>query len=86
MTQAPHMPRRLRHPSWRTSRAPSQTRSRRACEGGLWRQPARLRFEEDLTQAEIGTLLGVSKMQVSRILRRTLDRLCEVAEHEPRAA
>ncbi len=46
----------------------------------------RLRFEEDLTQAEIGALLGVSQMQISRILRRALERLREVAEHEPRAA
>jgi RNA polymerase sigma-B factor len=46
----------------------------------------RLRFEEDLTQAEIGKLLGVSQMQISRILRRALERLREVAAHEPRAA
>ena len=30
----------------------------------------RLRFEEDLTQYEIGGRLGVSQMQVSRIMRR----------------
>ncbi len=40
----------------------------------------RLRFEEDLTQAEIGALLGVSQMQISRILRRAIDRLREIAE------
>ena len=40
----------------------------------------RLRFEEDLTQAEIGELLGVSQMQVSRIIRRGLDQLRDVAE------
>jgi RNA polymerase sigma-B factor len=44
----------------------------------------RLRFEEDLTQAEIGQLLGVSQMQISRILRRALERLREVAAHDPR--
>lgn len=32
------------------------------------------RFEEGCTQAEIGRRLGVSQMQVSRILRRSLDR------------
>jgi RNA polymerase sigma-B factor len=46
----------------------------------------RLRFEEDLTQAEIGALLGVSQMQISRILRRALERLREVATHEHRVA
>jgi RNA polymerase sigma-B factor len=35
----------------------------------------RLRFEEDLTQAEIAEALGISQMHVSRLLRRSLDRL-----------
>jgi RNA polymerase sigma-B factor len=35
----------------------------------------RLRFEEDLTQAEIAETVGVSQMHVSRLLRRSLDRL-----------
>jgi RNA polymerase sigma-B factor len=35
----------------------------------------RLRFEEDLNQYEIGHRLGVSQMQVSRILRRALGKL-----------
>jgi RNA polymerase sigma-B factor len=35
----------------------------------------RLRFEEDLTQAEIGARLGVSQMHVSRLIRTSLDRL-----------
>ena len=34
-----------------------------------------LRFFEDRTQAEIGDDLGVTQMQVSRLLSRTLDRL-----------
>ena len=46
------------------------------------RMVLRLRFEQDLTQAEIGALLGVSQMQISRILRQALDRLREVAERD----
>ena len=39
------------------------------------REVLRLRFEEDLTQAEIGELIGVSQMQVSRIIRQALERI-----------
>jgi RNA polymerase sigma-B factor len=35
----------------------------------------RLRFREDLTQAEIGERIGVSQMQVSRLIRQALARL-----------
>jgi RNA polymerase sigma-B factor len=36
------------------------------------REVLRLRFEEDLTQSEIGAIIGVSQMQVSRIVRQSL--------------
>ncbi|MGW6573848.1 SigB/SigF/SigG family RNA polymerase sigma factor [Streptomyces sp. NPDC054945] len=39
------------------------------------RRILRLRFGEDKTQAEIGAELGISQMQVSRLLSRTLTRL-----------
>jgi RNA polymerase sigma-B factor len=39
------------------------------------REILHLRFEEDLTQAEIAERVGVSQMHVSRLLRRSLDRL-----------
>jgi RNA polymerase sigma-B factor len=39
------------------------------------REVLRLRFAEDLTQAEIGERIGVSQMQVSRIIRHALGRL-----------
>jgi RNA polymerase sigma-B factor len=35
----------------------------------------RMRFAEDLTQAEIGERLGISQMHVSRLLRRALERM-----------
>jgi RNA polymerase sigma-B factor len=34
-----------------------------------------LRFVEDLTQTEIAKRIGVSQMQVSRLIRRAIDRL-----------
>lgn len=39
------------------------------------REVLRLRFVEDLTQAEIGERIGLSQMQVSRIIRQALARL-----------
>jgi RNA polymerase sigma-B factor len=35
----------------------------------------RLRFEVDLTQTEISERIGVSQMQISRIIRQSLGRL-----------
>jgi len=44
------------------------------------REVLRLRFEEDLTQADIGEHIGVSQMQVSRVLRQAIARLRTIAE------
>jgi RNA polymerase sigma-B factor len=46
----------------------------------------RLRFEHDLTQAEIAERVGVSQMHVSRLLRRSLDRLGAAGESLAAAA
>ena len=35
----------------------------------------RLRFQEDMTQEQIGKLVGVSQMQVSRIIRGAIAKL-----------
>jgi RNA polymerase sigma-B factor len=48
------------------------------------REMLRMRFEEDMTQAEIGAAIGISQMQVSRILRQTIATLREVAERDRR--
>jgi RNA polymerase sigma-B factor len=45
------------------------------------REILRLRFEEDLTQSEIGELFGVSQMQISRIIRHAIGRLRERSDH-----
>jgi RNA polymerase sigma-B factor len=43
-----------------------------------------LRFGEDLTQSEIAERVGVSQMQVSRLLRRSLQRLRQLTGDPPR--
>jgi RNA polymerase sigma-B factor len=48
------------------------------------RRVLHLRFEHDLTQAEIGAALGVSQMQVSRVLRAALAKLRHAADHQER--
>ena len=40
----------------------------------------RLRFEDDLTQRQIGRRLGVSQMQVSRIMRTALRKILEAVQ------
>jgi RNA polymerase sigma-B factor len=40
----------------------------------------RMRFVDELTQTQIAAKVGVSQMQVSRLLRRSLDQLRELAE------
>ena len=50
------------------------------------REILRLRFDHDLTQAEIGAVLGVSQMQVSRLIRSALERLRAVAAHDEEMA
>lgn len=45
------------------------------------RQILFLRFEEDLTQSEIAERVGISQMQVSRLLRKSLKRLRELTDN-----
>ncbi|HVL31309.1 MAG TPA: SigB/SigF/SigG family RNA polymerase sigma factor [Solirubrobacteraceae bacterium] len=42
----------------------------------------RLRFERELTQAEIGAMLGLSQMQISRIVRGAIDQLRHIADQQ----
>ena len=45
------------------------------------REMLRMRFEEDLTQQEIGDLFALSQMQISRIIRQAISQLREIADH-----
>jgi RNA polymerase sigma-B factor len=47
------------------------------------REVLRLRFEEDMTQTEIAARIGVSQMQVSRLIRQSLARLRMDIERRP---
>jgi RNA polymerase sigma-B factor len=47
------------------------------------REVLELRFVEDMTQTQIAERIGVSQMQVSRILRHALSRMSELAQGEP---
>jgi RNA polymerase sigma-B factor len=49
------------------------------------RDVLRMRFEEDMTQAEIGAVIGVSQMQVSRVIRQALARLRAAADTDASA-
>jgi RNA polymerase sigma-B factor len=50
------------------------------------REILHLRFVEDLTQTQIAERIGVSQMQVSRLLRRCLDQLRELTEASDQAS
>jgi RNA polymerase sigma-B factor len=47
------------------------------------REILRLRFQEDLTQTEIGARVGVSQMHVSRVIRQAITRLRAAAAAPP---
>ena len=50
------------------------------------REILHMRFAQDMTQAQIGAVIGVSQMQVSRVIRRALERLRALAEGPARIA
>ncbi len=52
--------------------------------GAREREVLRMRFEQDMTQAEIGAAIGVSQMQISRIIRQALQRLRDAADERQR--
>jgi len=50
------------------------------------RRVLRLRIDEDLKQREIGAILGLSQIQVSRIIRQAIGRLRDAADRQPAPA
>ena len=50
------------------------------------RRVLKLRFQDDLNQYEIGRRLGVSQMQVSRIMRRALRKLLSAVQGDGKPA
>jgi RNA polymerase sigma-B factor len=50
------------------------------------REVLRLRFHEDLTQAEIGARIGISQMQVSRLIRQSIAQIRAAAASNAEAA
>ena len=50
------------------------------------RRVLELRFFQDRTQSEIAKQIGLSQMQISRILRRTIATLSELAQPETSVA
>jgi RNA polymerase sigma-B factor len=49
------------------------------------RRILQLRFVEDMTQSEIAEKVGLSQMQISRLLRRSLEQLRRIADADPPA-
>ena len=50
------------------------------------REILRLRFVEDMTQTEIADRVGISQMHVSRLLRRSLDKLTRATAGHSRSS
>jgi RNA polymerase sigma-B factor len=50
------------------------------------REVLRLRFEQDLTQAQIGQQLGVGQIQISRLIHQALAQLRHIADQQQRLA
>ncbi len=67
-------------------RVEAQLAAERAPLSDRERTVLRLRFEEDLNQYEIGRRLGVSQMQVSRIMRKALRKLLAAVQGEEEEA
>ena len=72
--------------SWPGPRSgPPSTRSSTSCRRAQ-RQVVQLRFFEGLTQSEIARRLGISQMQVSRLLTRSVAQLRSLARQSRRPA
>jgi RNA polymerase sigma-B factor len=83
-TVADHIP--VRETGFARAEARADLRALARILGPRERLALRLRFEFDMTQQEIGDRLGISQMQVSRILRSSIERLREYHERQREAS
>ena len=74
---------RRRRPRDRPGRDARAARRRFGVLSARDREVLRLRFEDDMTQTEIADRIGVSQMQVSRLIRQSLARLRMDIERRP---
>jgi RNA polymerase sigma-B factor len=70
----------IEDPGFRLAEAAATVQRLMAVLSDREREVLRLRFEEDLTQSEIGARVGVSQMHVSRLIRQAVARLREEVE------
>ena len=73
-------------PGYRHAEQSATLESMMSVLGDREREILRLRFQEDLSQSQIGERMGLSQMHISRLLRRAVARLREAAQPSEQSA